>query len=103
MKSLTAYVIDGHDVRIRPAPVERDWMDSTDERFAYRWFVHDDGPSQVAFAIGEDDMFRPDAGDEAATACCLCHVRREPQDRSAVRPESVALDAAIEEVHWQRS
>lgn len=36
MKSLTAYVIDGHDVRIRPAPVERDWMDSTDERFAYR-------------------------------------------------------------------
>ncbi|MDM9623354.1 hypothetical protein A6U87_07275 [Rhizobium sp. AC44/96] len=36
MKSLTAYVIDGHDVRIRPAPVDRDWMNATDERFAYR-------------------------------------------------------------------
>ncbi|WP_271899178.1 DUF6065 family protein [Candidatus Phyllobacterium onerii] len=36
MKRLTAYVIDGHDLRIRPAPVERDWMDNTDQRFAYR-------------------------------------------------------------------
>lgn len=33
---LTAYVIDGHDVQIRPAPVERPWMDDTDQRFAYR-------------------------------------------------------------------
>ena len=36
MKQLTAYVIDGHDVRIRPAPVERQWMDDSDRRFAYR-------------------------------------------------------------------
>jgi hypothetical protein len=36
MKQLTAYVIDGHDVRIRPAPVERKWMDDSDRRFAYR-------------------------------------------------------------------
>ena len=33
---LTAYVIDGHQIDIRPAPVEREWMDSTGERFAYR-------------------------------------------------------------------
>jgi len=36
MKQLTAYIIDGHDVRIRPAPVERQWMDDSDRRFAYR-------------------------------------------------------------------
>ncbi len=33
---LTAYVIDGHHMDIRPAPVEREWMESTDQRFAYR-------------------------------------------------------------------
>jgi len=33
---LIAYVIDGHHMDIRPAPVERDWMDATGERFAYR-------------------------------------------------------------------
>jgi hypothetical protein len=36
MKKLTAYVVDGHELRIRPAPVEREWMDDTDQRFAYR-------------------------------------------------------------------
>jgi hypothetical protein len=36
MKTLTAYVIDGHELRIRPAPIERQWMDDTDQRFAYR-------------------------------------------------------------------
>jgi hypothetical protein len=33
---LTAYVMDGHSVDIRPAPVERDWMDASKDRFAYR-------------------------------------------------------------------
>src|SRR5438046_6789474 len=33
---LTAYVIDGHTIDIRPAPVERDWMDNTASRYAYR-------------------------------------------------------------------
>jgi hypothetical protein len=33
---LTAYVIDGHTVDIRPAPVERAWMDNTDQRYVYR-------------------------------------------------------------------
>ena len=33
---LTAFVVDGHTVDIRPAPVERDWMDNTDQRYAYR-------------------------------------------------------------------
>lgn len=36
MKELTAYVIDGHELRIRPAPAERQWMDESDQRFAYR-------------------------------------------------------------------
>lgn len=36
MKRLTAYVIDGHHMRIRAAPVEREWMDDTNQRFAYR-------------------------------------------------------------------
>lgn len=36
MKELTAYVIDGHELRVRPAPLEREWMEGTDRRFAYR-------------------------------------------------------------------
>lgn len=36
MSRLIAYVIDGHDFRIRPAPLERQWMDDSDQRFAYR-------------------------------------------------------------------
>src|SRR5262249_19521700 len=36
MTKLIAYVIDGHTVDIRPAPMERAWMDATDQRFAYR-------------------------------------------------------------------
>jgi len=36
MKELVAYVIDGHELSIRPAPLERDWMDASDQRFAYR-------------------------------------------------------------------
>jgi len=36
MKELTAYVIDGHKLQIRPAPAERPWMDDSDQRFAYR-------------------------------------------------------------------
>jgi hypothetical protein len=33
---LIAYEIAGHTVDIRPAPLERDWMDTTDQRYAYR-------------------------------------------------------------------
>jgi hypothetical protein len=33
---LIAYVLDGHSIDIRPAPMERDWMDATDRQFAYR-------------------------------------------------------------------
>jgi Family of unknown function (DUF6065) len=47
MKRLTAYVIDGHEVRIRPAPVERKWMDDSDRRFAYRCL-----PLNIASAHG---------------------------------------------------
>lgn len=33
---ISAFVVDGHPFDIRPAPVERDWMDATPDRFAYR-------------------------------------------------------------------
>ena len=36
LKQLTAYVLDGHDMALRPAPLEREWMDKTGEHFAYR-------------------------------------------------------------------
>jgi hypothetical protein len=36
MPKLVAYVLDGHAFHIRPAPLERDWMDQTHQRFAYR-------------------------------------------------------------------
>ena len=44
---LIAYVIDGHQVDIRPAPVERDWMEATNQRFAYRCL-----PLNIANAYG---------------------------------------------------
>jgi Family of unknown function (DUF6065) len=36
MAKLIAYVMESHSVEIRPAPMERAWMDSTDRQFAYR-------------------------------------------------------------------
>lgn len=33
---LTAYVIDGHEIDLRPAPARRAWMDATIDSFAYR-------------------------------------------------------------------
>jgi hypothetical protein len=36
MPKLIAYTMDGHPLRIRAAPLERDWMDASDQRFAYR-------------------------------------------------------------------
>ena len=44
---LIAHVIDGHHVDIRPAPVERDWMEATNQRFAYRCL-----PLNIANAYG---------------------------------------------------
>jgi Family of unknown function (DUF6065) len=44
---LIAYIIDGHSVKIRPAPVERQWMDRTGDRFAYRCL-----PLNIANAFG---------------------------------------------------
>jgi Family of unknown function (DUF6065) len=44
---LTAYVIDGHHIDLRPAPVEREWMEATDQRYAYRCL-----PLDIANAYG---------------------------------------------------
>ncbi|ADV28059.1 hypothetical protein Psesu_2225 [Pseudoxanthomonas suwonensis 11-1] len=44
---LTAHVLDGHTLDIRPAPLERDWMDATAQRYAYRCL-----PLDMANALG---------------------------------------------------
>jgi hypothetical protein len=44
---LTAFVIDGYKIDIRPAPLERDWMEATDHRYAYRCL-----PLNIANAYG---------------------------------------------------
>jgi hypothetical protein len=44
---LIAYVPAGHRIDIRPAPLERDWMEATDQRFAYRCL-----PLNIANAYG---------------------------------------------------
>jgi Family of unknown function (DUF6065) len=44
---LIAYAIDGQPIGIRPAPVDRDWMDHTNQRFAYRCL-----PLNIANAYG---------------------------------------------------
>jgi hypothetical protein len=36
VRKLIAYAVGGQQIDIRPAPVNRDWMDQTDQRFAYR-------------------------------------------------------------------
>jgi hypothetical protein len=36
MSKLVAHVLEGHTALIRPAPSEREWMDQTHQRFAYR-------------------------------------------------------------------
>ena len=33
---LIAHVLDGHTLDVRPAPREREWMDATDQHYAYR-------------------------------------------------------------------
>ena len=33
---LVTYVLEGQPLAIRPAPFERDWMEATDQRYAYR-------------------------------------------------------------------
>ncbi|ATQ43860.1 DUF6065 family protein [Caulobacter mirabilis] len=36
LTELTAFVLDGYALDIRPAPLERPWMDASPQRFAYR-------------------------------------------------------------------
>jgi hypothetical protein len=33
---LDIFVMDGHNINIRPAPAEREWMDNSDQKYAYR-------------------------------------------------------------------
>ena len=87
MSKLIAYVIDGHEVRIRPAPVERAWMEQTDQRFAYRclplnianahgWeIVCNSGFSATwyGFAAMEAIRIRPDLGTTAPATSHFGH------------------------------
>ena len=50
---LIAYKIDGQQAGIRPAPLERDWMDQTNGRFAYRCL-----PLAIANAYGWEIVCR---------------------------------------------
>jgi TetR/AcrR family transcriptional regulator, transcriptional repressor for nem operon len=52
---LIAHVIDGHHVDIRPAPVERDWLEATNQRFAYRCL-----PLNIANAYGWESLRNAD-------------------------------------------
>ena len=44
---LIAFIVGKRDVELRPAPLERDWMDASGERFAYRCL-----PLSIANAYG---------------------------------------------------
>ena len=52
---LIAYLPEGDHIDIRPAPLDRPWMEATDQRFAYRclplnianthgWLIHNSAP-----------------------------------------------------------
>jgi hypothetical protein len=76
---LTAYVLDGHEIDIRPASPERDWMSASQDRFAYRclplnianahgWHIHNPWGFE-AYSNGgsqkEDVIIKSDAGFDA--------------------------------------
>lgn len=44
---LISYLPEGYQIEIRPAPVDRAWMDATDQRFAYRCL-----PLNIANGLG---------------------------------------------------
>jgi hypothetical protein len=50
---LVVYIVDGHSLEIRPAPVERAWMEMTDQRYAYRCL-----PLNIANAHGWEILCR---------------------------------------------
>ena len=60
---LIAHLIDGHQVDIRPAPVERDWMEATGNRFAYRCL-----PLNIANAYGWEVQASSPCGQEGAAS-----------------------------------
>jgi len=57
MPSLTAFVLDGFKIDLRPAPHERDWMDATHQRYAYRCL-----PLNIANAHGWEILCAADFG-----------------------------------------
>jgi len=70
---LIAHVIDCHHVDVRPAPVEREWMDETNQRFAYRCLA-----LNIANAFGWQVLHPPQA--EALQAAKL-GLQRLAQER----------------------
>lgn len=83
------YVIDGHEMTIRPAPLEREWMNGTNQRFAYRCL-----PLNIANAHGWEILNAagfPRCGTEAngrmpfATDRIRSRMRRPSATSEAVR------------------
>jgi Family of unknown function (DUF6065) len=77
---LTAYVMDGHRVEIRPAPHDRDWMEATTERFAYRCL-----PLTIANAHGWEILnpagFKASwKGNDAGTGVHILPDRNDPHN-----------------------
>jgi hypothetical protein len=55
---LIAYLPEGDHIDIRPAPVERPWMEATDQRFAYRCLPLNVTASSVAGAEVDNPNMR---------------------------------------------
>lgn len=54
-EALSCHVVGEHRLKIRPAPMERDWMDRTPQRFAYRCL-----PMNIANAHGWEILCNED-------------------------------------------
>lgn len=81
-KRLTAYILAGHEVSIRPAPVERDWMDASVHHFAYRCL-----PLNIANAHGWELL--------CPSAFSAMWDGRPGADAVRIRPRSDAAPPAI--------
>ncbi|WP_292136068.1 DUF6065 family protein [Mesorhizobium sp.] len=82
MNQLIAYVAEGHELRIRPAPPERDWMDNTGERFAYRCL-----PLNIANAHGWEIL--------CATAFSAIWDGRGSVDAIRIKPKPGTVPPAV--------
>ena len=81
---LTAYVIDGHTLDIRPAPIERAWMDNTAQRYAYRCL-----PLSIANAVitvgSKDAYYQSSRVVRKSTSDLLLKLGARPLSQSGIQ------------------